>query len=257
MSLDELRERLHTLPDQPDLVPVPDVVLPPHLGLLPLPSPAAGAGAGRRTTSVIDSTLEPGHLTYGELRLRGLERRRGADLDLRLPSVAGQRQPLRDRGRDDARQAAAAAAAAAHLSLPVRAGDDRAAVVAAPEPRRRWIASSTAWRVSCIGDEGGLTYKRSRRGDAEVDRAVELVLRDSGAAHRVLDWEPWGGDERQFCSPGFNLPVGCLMRTPHGGFAGLPHVRRRARADLARTRSARRSAPASTSSTSSRPIGPA
>ncbi len=46
------------------------------------------------------------------------------------------------------------------------------------------------------------------------------MLRDSGAAHRVLDWEPWGGDERQFCSPGFDLPVGCLMRTPHGEFAG-------------------------------------
>ena len=74
--------------------------------------------------------------------------------------------------------------------------------------------------VSCIGDAGGLTYKRSRQQDAEIDRAVELVLRDSGAAHRVLDWEPWGGDERQFNSPGFDLPVGCLMRTPHGEFAG-------------------------------------
>ena len=74
--------------------------------------------------------------------------------------------------------------------------------------------------LSCIGDEGNLTYKRSRRGDAEVDRAMETVLRDSGAPHRLLPWEPWGGDERQFCSPGFDLPVGTLMRTPHGGFSG-------------------------------------
>ena len=74
--------------------------------------------------------------------------------------------------------------------------------------------------LSCIGDEGNLTYKRSRRGDAEVDRAMETVLRDSGAPHRVLPWEPWGGDERQFCSPGFDLPVGTLMRTPHGEFSG-------------------------------------
>ena len=65
-----------------------------------------------------------------------------------------------------------------------------------------------------------LKDKRSRRGDREIDDAVELVLRDSGAAHRVVGWEPWGGDERQFCSPGFDLPVGCLMRTPHGEFAG-------------------------------------
>jgi aminopeptidase-like protein len=74
--------------------------------------------------------------------------------------------------------------------------------------------------LACVGDAGDLTYKRSRRGTADVDRAVELVLRESGAGHRILDWEPWGGDERQFCSPGFDLPVGSLMRTPHGEFAG-------------------------------------
>ena len=58
---------------------------------------------------------------------------------------------------------------------------------------------------------GGEQRRRSGR---------RTVLRDCGAAHRVVEWEPWGGDERQFCSPGFDLPVGCLMRTPHGGFAG-------------------------------------
>jgi aminopeptidase-like protein len=46
------------------------------------------------------------------------------------------------------------------------------------------------------------------------------VLRDSGREHRVLEWEPWGGDERQWNSPGFDLPVGTLMRTPHGEFDG-------------------------------------
>ena len=92
--------------------------------------------------------------------------------------------------------------------------------MAAPEPATGWTACSTGSTLSCIGDAGDLTYKRSRRGDAEVNRAVETVLRDSGKPHRVLEWEPWGGDERQFCSPGFDLPVGSLMRTPHGGFDG-------------------------------------
>jgi aminopeptidase-like protein len=49
---------------------------------------------------------------------------------------------------------------------------------------------------------------------------METVLRDAGSPHRLLPWEPWGGDERQFCSPGFDLPVGTLMRTPHGEFSG-------------------------------------
>ena len=61
--------------------------------------------------------------------------------------------------------------------------------------------------VSCVGDPGPFTYKRSRRGDTEIDRVVEHVLR-TDPQNRVLDWSPYGGDERQFCSPGFDLPVG-------------------------------------------------
>lgn len=72
--------------------------------------------------------------------------------------------------------------------------------------------------VSCVGDPGPPTYKRSRRGDADVDRAVEQVLRERGADHRLLDWIPWGGDERQFGSPGFDLPVGAFSRTPADAF---------------------------------------
>ena len=44
------------------------------------------------------------------------------------------------------------------------------------------------------------------------------VLRDSGQDYEIQDFSPWGYDERQYCSPGFDLPVGCLMRTPHGRF---------------------------------------
>jgi aminopeptidase-like protein len=71
--------------------------------------------------------------------------------------------------------------------------------------------------VSCVGDPGPLRYKRSRRGDATIDRAaVYLLDREPGAL--VSDWQPGGGDERQYCSPGFDLPVGTLSRTPHGLF---------------------------------------
>jgi aminopeptidase-like protein len=71
--------------------------------------------------------------------------------------------------------------------------------------------------VSCLGDPGPLRYKRSRRADATVDRASAYVLnREPGSI--VGDWNPGGGDERQYCSPGFNLPVGTLSRTHHGLF---------------------------------------
>ena len=72
--------------------------------------------------------------------------------------------------------------------------------------------------LTCVGDAGAITYKRSRRGGAEIDRAVQQVLKESGAPHRVIDFFPYGYDERQYCSPGFNLPVGCFMRSQHGTF---------------------------------------
>ena len=69
-----------------------------------------------------------------------------------------------------------------------------------------------------VGDRGAPTYKRSRRGDADIDRAAAHVLALGGRAHEIRDFSPWGYDERQYCSPGFDLPVGCLMRTPHGEY---------------------------------------
>jgi aminopeptidase-like protein len=71
--------------------------------------------------------------------------------------------------------------------------------------------------ISCVGDPGPIRYKRSRRGDAPVDRAAAVVLRDLPGS--ILgEWTPLGGDERQFCSPGFDLPLGTFSRTPHGLF---------------------------------------
>ena len=72
--------------------------------------------------------------------------------------------------------------------------------------------------LTCIGDAGGFHYKKSRRGDAEIDRTMAYVLRHRGGPSEVLDFSPYGYDERQYCSPGFNLPVGCLMRSVWGTF---------------------------------------
>jgi aminopeptidase-like protein len=73
--------------------------------------------------------------------------------------------------------------------------------------------------VACVGDEGAFTYKKSRQGNAEIDRAVIHTLAQRQQPYQVLDFSPFGYDERQYCSPGFNLPVGSLTRTPHGRFA--------------------------------------
>jgi aminopeptidase-like protein len=72
--------------------------------------------------------------------------------------------------------------------------------------------------LTCIGDGGSFHYKKSRRGDAEIDRAAVHVLSHATRSAEILDFSPLGYDERQFCSPGFNLPVGCLMRSVWGTF---------------------------------------
>ena len=72
--------------------------------------------------------------------------------------------------------------------------------------------------VTCVGDDGQFTYKRSRRGDSLADAAAEHVLTHLSSSYELLDFFPTGSDERQYCSPGYDLPVGSLMRTMYGRY---------------------------------------
>jgi aminopeptidase-like protein len=218
MSLQDLRDRLHTLPDQPDVVPYRTSYYDRTWGFCLSDRQLLELAPGDYDV-VIDSTLGPGHLTYGELRLPG-----SSDDEVLIstylchPSLAN----------DNLSGIAVATMLAQQLAQRRLRHSYRILFAPGTIGPLAWLDQNRdsldrvkhGLAVSCIGDAGPMTYKRSRRGAAEIDRAVELVLRDSGAEHRILDWEPWGGDERQFCAPGFDLPVGCLMRTPHGGFSG-------------------------------------
>ncbi len=73
--------------------------------------------------------------------------------------------------------------------------------------------------ATCVGHPGISTYKKSRQNNADIDKTVEFILRNSNSEYQIVDFFPSGSDERQFCSPGFNLPVGSLMRTPYGKFS--------------------------------------
>jgi aminopeptidase-like protein len=218
LPLEELRERLFTLPEQPELIPYRTSYYSRTWGFC-LPHNRLQALAPGDYEVVIDSTLGPGHLTYGEIVLEG-----ESDAEVLVstyvchPSLAN----------DNLSGIAVATMLARELGRRRRRHTYRFVFAPGTIGPLTWLHQNQdsldriahGLTVSCIGDTGGLTYKRSRRGDADVDRAVATVLRDSGKPHRILDWDPWGGDERQFCSPGFNLPVGTLMRTPHGEFAG-------------------------------------
>ena len=218
LSLDALRERLHTLPEQPDVVPYRTSYYERTWGFCLSHRKLLELQPGDYEV-VIDSTLGPGHLTYAELLIEGEgEGEVLVSTYVCHPSLAN----------DNLSGIAVATSLAKRLQERRPRHSYRFLFAPGTIGPLAWLHQNRAGldriehglTLSCIGDEGNLTYKRSRRGDADVDRAMEIVLRDSGAPHRVLPWEPWGGDERQFCAPGFDLPVGTLMRTPHGEFSG-------------------------------------
>jgi aminopeptidase-like protein len=218
LPLEQLRERLYTLPDQPDLIPYRTSYYSRTWGFCLAHNRLLGLEPGDYEV-VIDSTLGPGHLTFAELAIEG----ETADEVLLStyvchPSLAN----------DNLSGIAVATMLAKELMQRTLRHTYRFVFAPGTIGPLSWLHCNRdrlgrvahGLALSCIGDAGGHTYKRSRRGDAIIDRAVATVLRDAGKPHTVLEWDPWGGDERQFCSPGFNLPVGCLMRTPHGGFDG-------------------------------------
>ena len=72
--------------------------------------------------------------------------------------------------------------------------------------------------LSCVGDGGGPNYKRSRQGSAPIDRIMAHLLSHASGTPEVTDFVPYGYDERQFCSPGFDLPMGLFQRSRFGSF---------------------------------------
>lgn len=165
----------------------------------------------------IESSLKEGHLTYGECFLPG-----STDDEILIsvhvchPSLAN----------DNLSSIAVASSLYQQLSRLSSRYSYRFLFIPGTIGSITWLSQNES-RVSrirnglvlaCVGDAGSITYKRSRRGNAEIDRAAAQVLRDSGAEHKLTDFSPYGYDERQFCSPGFDLAVGCFMRTPHGTF---------------------------------------
>jgi aminopeptidase-like protein len=218
LSLEQLRERLHSLPDQPEVIPYRTSYYERTWGFCLPHRRLAELGPGDYEV-VIDSSLGPGSLTYAEALVEG-----EGDREVLISTYVCHPSLANDN------LSGIAVAAMLAKSLLGRRLRHSYRFLFAPgtigplawlqRNRDRLDRIEHGLALSCLGDDGGFTYKRSRREDAAVDRAMAVVLRDSGTPHRVLPWEPWGGDERQFCSPGFDLPVGTLMRTPHGEFAG-------------------------------------
>ncbi len=215
MSLAELRPHLHTLPDRPEWIPYRASFYSETWGFC-LSQRELDAMADGEYEVCIDASLEAGSLTYGEYYLPG-ESTSEILISCHVchPSLAN----------DNLSGIAVAAALGRHLSGLSRRHSYRFLFLPGTIGPIVWLARNETLvpRIQhglvlvCLGDSGPLTYKKSRRGDAVIDRAAAHVLKYAGD-HAVEEFSPYGYAERQYCSPGFNLPVGRLSRTPHGRF---------------------------------------
>jgi aminopeptidase-like protein len=216
LPLRELKKHLFSLEEHPDWIPYRTTYYKENWGFCLSHNQFLRLEDGEYEVCV-DSSLENGHLTYGELLLKG-ESPEEVLLSCHIchPSLCN----------DNLSGISLTTALAAQLSRTRLRFSYRFLFVPGTIGSITWLSRNRdvvsnirhGLVVTCVGDCGRFVYKRSRRGDGEIDKAVVHVLKESGVDHEILDFFPYGYDERQYCSPGFNLPVGSLSRSPHGRY---------------------------------------
>ena len=216
VSLQELREHLFSLPNHADWIPYKTSYYQENWGFC-LSHRQLAELEDDLYEVCIDTSLTQGHLTYGECYLPGAKPDEVlVSCHVCHPSICN----------DNLSGIALNTILAKHLiGHPLRYSY-RFLFIPGTIGAITWLALNEekvehikhGLVVACVGDPGRLTYKKSRQGNAEIDRAVAHVLKHSGEPHDILEFSPYGYDERQFCSPGFNLAVGSLTRTPHSRY---------------------------------------
>jgi aminopeptidase-like protein len=216
MPLADLRPHLFTLPDHPDWIPYRTSYYNENWGFC-LSHNKLMELRDEEYEVCIDSSLEPGFLSYAEYFLPGESSDEVlVSCHVCHPSLAN----------DNLSGIALALFLAKHLSGIKRKYSYRFLFIPGTIGSITWLSLNEPETsrikhglvLASVGAGDKFTYKKSRRGNAEIDRAVLNVLRHSDRSYDILDFSPYGYDERQFCSPGFDLPVGCFMRTPNGSF---------------------------------------
>ena len=216
LPLNELKSHLFTVPDHPDWIPYRTSYYKEDWGFCLTHNEWLNLQEEEYDVC-IDSTLEDGSLTYGEIFLRG----QSSDevlisCHICHPSLCN----------DNLSGIAVVTFLAKYLADQNRRYSYRIIFIPGTIGPITWLSLNEehvtnikhGLVVALVGDPGPSTYKKSRQGHAEIDRIVTHVLAHAGSEFQVREFSPYGYDERQYCSPGFNLPVGCFMRTPNGCF---------------------------------------
>jgi aminopeptidase-like protein len=216
VSRSELLRHLHSVPAQPDVIPYRTTYYADDWGFCVRHSLLAALTESHYDVC-IEASLDRGSLTYGEYAIPGMRAEEVLfSCHICHPSLAN----------DNLSAIVVAAQLARQLSRVATRYSYRFLFIPGTIGAITWLSRNeeqvarvrAGLVLTCLGDAGPFTYKRSSRGDTEIDRVVAHVLRHAGVACEVRDFSPYGYDERQFCSPGFDLAVGRLSRSVHGEF---------------------------------------
>ena len=216
MTLEELRPHLYSLPSHPEWIPYRTSYYRRHWGFCMNDRELQALRPGRYQVR-IDSSLAPGSLSYAECVLPGRSREEVLFFThVCHPSLAN----------DNTSGMAIATFLAAWIGSQPRRYSYRFVFAPGTIGSLCWLSRNErrlklvrhGLVLGLLGDPGPLTYKRSRRGDCEIDRLVSYLVASADVLGKVIDFEPYGYDERQLCSPGFDLPVGRLTRSVNDGY---------------------------------------
>lgn len=220
LSFEKLKQHLYSLPDQPDLIPYYTSYYKRRWGFCMSHNHLKELDPNEEYEVYIDSTLDDnGSMTVGEAIIRG-----ESDKEVLLstyichPSLANNELsgPLVTAFiYKELKKKNNLKYTYRFVFVPETIGSIYMLSVNGEHWKNNMHAG---FIVTCIGDSGIFTYKKSRQGNAVPDRVVETVLKQTESDFIIKEFSPRGSDERQYCSPGFDLPVGALMRTMYGEY---------------------------------------
>ena len=217
IKLDEIKDHLHTLPDQPELTPYVTSYYKkdwgfclPHNDYLKLDDDIYSVK--------IDSSLKPGHLTYAELIIPGesddeifistnICHPSMANNELSGPVVATflARELLNRKLRYTYR----------FVFVPETIGSIAYLSKNLDHMKKKVVAG---YVITCVGDPGNFSYLSTKEENTLPDRVALHVLKNSADEYKVYPFLDRRSDERQYNAPGIDLPVGSLMRTKYGSY---------------------------------------